>query len=80
MRSASVLYSRSFASPACRVRSLRPISSKELAEKVLRHISLLERDGQPLRVVIPYERARKVGVLTPRSEVELQALKAQVSR
>ena len=45
-----------------------------------RHISLLERDGQPLRVIIPYERARKVAVLTPRSEAELQALKAQVSR
>jgi streptogramin lyase len=45
-----------------------------------RHISLLEREGQPLRVVIPYDRARKVGVLTPRSEAELQALKAQVGR
>ena len=45
-----------------------------------RHISLLERDGQPLRVIIPYERARKVAVLTPRSEAELQALQAQVSR
>jgi streptogramin lyase len=45
-----------------------------------RHISLLERDGQPLRVIIPYESARKVGALTPRSEAELQALKAQVGR
>jgi streptogramin lyase len=45
-----------------------------------RHISLLERDGQPLQVIIPYERARKVGVLTPRTEAELQALKARVSR
>lgn len=45
-----------------------------------RHISLLEREGQPLRVVIPYYRARKVGVLTPRSEAEIQALKTQVGR
>jgi streptogramin lyase len=43
-----------------------------------RHISLLEREGQPLRVVVPYERARKVGVLTPRTEAEIAALKAQV--
>ncbi len=45
-----------------------------------RHISLLERDGQPLRVIVPYERGRKVAVLTPRSEAEIQALKTQVSR
>ncbi len=45
-----------------------------------RHISLLEREGQPLRVIIPYERARKVAVLTPRSEAEIQALKNQVGR
>ena len=45
-----------------------------------RHISLLEHDGHPLRIIIPYERGRKVAVLTPRSEAELQALKAQVSR
>jgi streptogramin lyase len=45
-----------------------------------RHISLLERDGQPLRVIIPYERARKVAVLTPRTEAEIQALKNQVGR
>lgn len=45
-----------------------------------RHISLLERDGQPLRVVVPYERARKVGVMTPRSEAEIQALRKQVGR
>ena len=45
-----------------------------------RHISLLEREGQPLRVIIPYERARKVGVLTPRTEAELQALKTLVGR
>ena len=45
-----------------------------------RHISLLERDGQPLRVIIPYERARKVAVLTPRSEAEIATLKARVGR
>jgi streptogramin lyase len=45
-----------------------------------RHISLLERDGQPLRVIVPYERGRKVAVLTPRSEADLQVLKNQVSR
>jgi streptogramin lyase len=45
-----------------------------------RHISLLERDGQPLRVIIPYESARKVAVLTPRTEAEIQALKNQVGR
>jgi streptogramin lyase len=44
-----------------------------------RHISLLERQGQPLRVIIPYERGRKVAVLTPRTEAELQALKTQAS-
>jgi streptogramin lyase len=45
-----------------------------------RHISLLEREGQPLRVVIPYDRGRKVGVLNPRTEAELQALKARGRR
>ena len=45
-----------------------------------RHISLLERDGQPLRVVVPYERGRKVAVLTPRSEAEIDALRKQLSR
>ena len=45
-----------------------------------RHISLLEREGQPLRVIIPYERARKVAVLTPRSEAEIATLKARVGR
>jgi len=45
-----------------------------------RHISLLERNGQPLRVIIPYERGRKVAVLTPRSDAELKALKTQISR
>jgi hypothetical protein len=45
-----------------------------------RHISLLERDGQPMRIIVPYERTRKVAVLTPRSEAEIAALKAQVGR
>jgi len=45
-----------------------------------RHISLLERDGQPMRVIVPYERTRKVAVLMPRSDAEIQALKKQVSR
>ncbi|HEY1372857.1 MAG TPA: carboxypeptidase regulatory-like domain-containing protein [Candidatus Binatia bacterium] len=45
-----------------------------------RHISILERDGQPLRVVVPYERARKVAVLTPRSEAEIRALKNPAAR
>ena len=45
-----------------------------------RHISILEREGQPLRVVVPYERARKVAVLTPRTEAEIQALKSQAGR
>ena len=45
-----------------------------------RHISLLEREGQPLRVVIPYERARKIAVMTPRTEAEIQELKAKAGR
>jgi streptogramin lyase len=45
-----------------------------------RYISVLEQPGQPMRVVVPYSRGRKVGVLTPRSEAELAALKAQVNR
>jgi streptogramin lyase len=45
-----------------------------------RHISLLERDGQPMQVVIPYSRTRKVAVMTPRTEAEIAALKAQVER
>ena len=44
------------------------------------HISILERPGQPMQVVVPYSRGRKVGVLTPRSEAEIAALKAQVGR
>ena len=45
-----------------------------------RHISLLERAGQPMQVVIPYSRTRKVAVMTPRTEAEIAALKAQVGR
>jgi streptogramin lyase len=45
-----------------------------------RYVSLLERDGQPLQVVLPYIRARKVAVMTLRSEADLVALKAQADR
>jgi streptogramin lyase len=45
-----------------------------------RHISILEREGQPMQVLVPYDRARKVGVMTPRTEAEIAALKAQVAR
>jgi streptogramin lyase len=45
-----------------------------------RYISVLEQPGKPMQVVVPYSRGRKVGVLTPRSEAELAALKQQVSR
>jgi hypothetical protein len=33
-----------------------------------------------MQVVLPYSRARKVAVMTFRSEADLQALKAQVER
>jgi streptogramin lyase len=42
-----------------------------------RYVSLLEREGAPLQVVLPYFRARKVAVMTLRSEVDLRMLKAQ---
>jgi streptogramin lyase len=45
-----------------------------------RYISLLERPGEPLQVVVPYYRGRKVAVLTPRSESDIAALKAQGTR
>ena len=38
-----------------------------------RYISLDERDGK-MRVVLPYFRARKVAVMTVRSEAEIRAL------
>jgi streptogramin lyase len=44
-----------------------------------RYISLLERDGK-MQVVLPYSRARKVAVMTFRSEADLQALKAEAQR
>jgi streptogramin lyase len=44
-----------------------------------RYLSLLERDGK-LQVVLPYSRARKVAVMTLRSEAELAALKAQAEQ
>ena len=43
-----------------------------------RHISLLEQPGQPMKIVVPYERTRKVAVITPRSEAEITALKKRV--
>jgi streptogramin lyase len=45
-----------------------------------RYVSLLERDGQPTQVVLPYFRGRKVAVMTLRSETDLQALKAEAGR
>jgi streptogramin lyase len=45
-----------------------------------RHIALFERDGQPLQVIVPYYRTRKVAVVTPRSEAEIDALRKQAGR
>jgi streptogramin lyase len=45
-----------------------------------RYVSLLERDGAPMQVVLPYFRGRKVAVMTLRSEADVQALKAQAGR
>jgi hypothetical protein len=45
-----------------------------------RYVSLLERDGQPTQVVLPYFRGRKVAVMTLRSEPDLRALKAEAGR
>jgi streptogramin lyase len=44
-----------------------------------RYISLLEKDGK-LQVITPYSRARKVAVMTFRSEADLAALKSQAER
>ena len=41
-----------------------------------RYISLLEQPGQPMRVVIPYSRLRKIAVMTFRSEDEIARQKA----
>ena len=45
-----------------------------------RYVSLLEREGAPMQVVLPYFRARKIAVMTLRSEADLAALKAAASR
>jgi streptogramin lyase len=45
-----------------------------------RYISLLERQGQDTEVAIPYFRARKVAVMTLRSQAEIDALKKQAAR
>jgi streptogramin lyase len=45
-----------------------------------RYISLLERDGQDTKVVLPYFRARKVAVMTLRSQDEIDALKKEAAR
>ena len=45
-----------------------------------RYVSLLEHDGASMQVVLPYFRARKVAVMTLRSEADLQALKAQAAK
>ena len=45
-----------------------------------RYVSLLERNGQDMQVVLPYFRARKVAVMTLRSETELAALKSQAGK
>ena len=45
-----------------------------------RYISLLERDGEPTQVVLPYFRASKVAIMTLRSEAELAALRGQAER
>jgi streptogramin lyase len=42
-----------------------------------RYVSLLERDGQPTQVVLPYFRGRKIAVMTLRSEADVQSAKAQ---
>jgi hypothetical protein len=49
-------------------------------QAVLSGLRLLEREGAPMQVVLPYFRARKVAVMTLRSEQDLQALKAQAGR
>ena len=41
-----------------------------------RYISVLERQGQPMQVVVPYSRVRKVAVMTFRSEEDIARQKA----
>ena len=43
-----------------------------------RYIGLLEKEGQPMQVVIPYSRLRKVAVMQPRSDADIAKLKAAV--
>jgi streptogramin lyase len=45
-----------------------------------RYVSLLERDGQPTQVVLPYFRTRKVAVMALRSEADLASLRAQAGQ
>ena len=45
-----------------------------------RYISLLEREGTATQVVLPYFRARKVAVMTLRSEAELNELSSEAAR
>ena len=45
-----------------------------------RYVSLLERQGQDTQVVLPYFRARKVAVMTLRSQDEIDALKALAAK
>jgi streptogramin lyase len=45
-----------------------------------RYVSLLERDGESTQVVLPYFRARKIAVMTLRSEAEIAALRSQAER
>jgi streptogramin lyase len=41
-----------------------------------RYISVLEREGQPMQVVVPYSRVRKVATMTFRTEDEIAKAKA----
>jgi streptogramin lyase/mono/diheme cytochrome c family protein len=45
-----------------------------------RYISLLEREGAPTQVVLPYFRARKVAIMTLRSEAILKDLSSEAER
>jgi streptogramin lyase len=45
-----------------------------------RYVSLLERAGQDTELAIPYFRARKVAVMTLRSQTEIDALKKQAAQ
>jgi streptogramin lyase len=45
-----------------------------------RYVSVDQPDGGPTQVVLPYFRARKVAVMTLRSEAELAALKSQAGQ